>query len=152
MQAGFPDRDFILVHRDANSVGYGARLAEIEDAYARSPLRAPVIPVIPVKETEAWLLHAFHDASFCERVGVAAATVKRVLPKKRDLSRVDAKSELHKVHAVVFAERGKRRAKRRIPKFETMRGEWLGQLNDPSLLNDCESFQVFSAAVKEALH
>lgn len=151
VQASFADRDFVLVHRDGNSVGYSVRLHEIEDAYARSSLAAPVIPVIPVKETEAWLLHALHDSSFCERIGVDAGTVKKILPKKRDLPRADAKSELRTVHTAVFAGRGKGRSRRRIPRFEIMRGEWLSQLDEPALLNGCESFEIFRSKVLDAL-
>jgi len=148
---GFEDRDFILVHRDANSVGYSARLKEIETAHARSSLKAIVIPVIPVKETEAWLLHALYSASFCESIGIPAASVRKALPKQRDLPRVDAKRLLADVHTSVFAERGRKRSRHRIPRFEIVRGEWLSQLDDPALLESCESFQLFCSSVEGAI-
>jgi len=51
-----PRVDFVAVHRDANSAGREARIDEIQRAVDALDLTIPVLPVIPVRELEAWLL------------------------------------------------------------------------------------------------
>lgn len=50
-----PTADVIFIHRDADSAGIDARLAEIEEHTAHI-LNKTIIPIIPNKMTEAWLL------------------------------------------------------------------------------------------------
>jgi len=62
----------VFVHRDADNAGVDDRLKEIRDAATQASTDAkddaitdvPVIPVIPVKETEAWILWALHHPEF----------------------------------------------------------------------------------------
>lgn len=48
--------NLLFVHRDSDGQGYAARKTEITDALGRCGLGVPVVCVIPVKMTEAWLL------------------------------------------------------------------------------------------------
>lgn len=48
--------DLIVVHRDADSAGHARRLEEIDRALAEVDHSGPVVPVVPVRMTEAWLL------------------------------------------------------------------------------------------------
>lgn len=48
--------DVVVVHRDADNMGLGARKAEIADAIQVVGTGSAVVPVIPVRMTEAWLL------------------------------------------------------------------------------------------------
>lgn len=48
--------EILCVHRDANGAGTDARLAELATITAEANLVQPVVPIIPVHETEAWLL------------------------------------------------------------------------------------------------
>lgn len=48
--------NLVVVHRDADSRDSGPRLAEIEKALTPLKSEVPGIPVVPVQETEAWLL------------------------------------------------------------------------------------------------
>lgn len=48
--------DVIVVHRDADSTGPDARRQEIETAAAACEVGRVLVPVIPVRMTEAWLL------------------------------------------------------------------------------------------------
>jgi hypothetical protein len=54
----FPSAGLIIIHRDADNAGSEARLREINEAVNRMPekFNTKVIPMIPVKMTEAWLL------------------------------------------------------------------------------------------------
>lgn len=49
-----PSANLVFVHRDADRRSEDRRLAEIRDA--SGGFEVPVIPVIPIQETEAWLL------------------------------------------------------------------------------------------------
>lgn len=51
-----PDADIVFVHRDADSRDPQPRRAEIQDAVQQIDMDKPCVPVIPVQETEAWLL------------------------------------------------------------------------------------------------
>lgn len=48
--------DFFVVHRDADNAGPDARRSEIHGAAALVDADAAVVPVIPIRMTEAWLL------------------------------------------------------------------------------------------------
>jgi hypothetical protein len=47
--------DLLFVHRDAEKEPYANRVREIHAAMAKATLTAPVVCVIPVRMTEAWL-------------------------------------------------------------------------------------------------
>jgi Domain of unknown function (DUF4276) len=51
-----PTANLFFVHRDADSVDPAARHEEIRHAVEQCSLQKPWIPVVPVQETEAWLL------------------------------------------------------------------------------------------------
>jgi Domain of unknown function (DUF4276) len=47
--------DLLFVHRDAEKEPYANRVTEIQAAISKATLSAPVVCVIPVRMTEAWL-------------------------------------------------------------------------------------------------
>ncbi len=51
-----PNADFIFVHRDADSLDPEPRYRDISQAESGLELIGRVVPVVPVQETEAWLL------------------------------------------------------------------------------------------------
>ncbi len=51
-----PNADMIFVHRDADSIDPEPRYREISKAELGFKLAGRVVPVVPVQETEAWLL------------------------------------------------------------------------------------------------
>jgi hypothetical protein len=51
-----PSANLIFVHRDADSIDPEPRYREISRAESGFELKGRVVPVIPVQETEAWLL------------------------------------------------------------------------------------------------
>lgn len=147
----FGDKDLFLIHRDADNAGVQARVDEIQQARELSGLNVETIPVIPVKETEAWILYALHDPEFCNAVEVPHDLVKSHLPKRSNASGVNAKNRLEEIHTLVYENRGGRSKKRRTPKFSTSRSDWLASLDDPQLLNGCSSFENLREEVKRYL-
>ena len=75
-----PDFDLLFVHRDADSMdGFDARRIEISEAKAACPGSPCCVRVVPVQETEAWLLT---DAQpLRDVVGNPRGTVALGLPK-----------------------------------------------------------------------
>lgn len=51
-----PDANLVFVHRDADAIDPEPRYLEISRAESTVELSATVVPVVPVQETEAWLL------------------------------------------------------------------------------------------------
>ncbi len=49
--------DILLVHRDAEREPRSNRITEIESAMARVEAHPPLVCVVPVRMTDAWLLH-----------------------------------------------------------------------------------------------
>lgn len=48
--------DLVFVHRDGDNAGRTARVQEIQSAAVQAKVGAPVVPVIPIRSLEAWLL------------------------------------------------------------------------------------------------
>ncbi|WP_338270707.1 DUF4276 family protein [Geobacter sp. 60473] len=51
-----PDATLLLVHRDADSPNANHRHEEINNAATSAGITTPLVAVVPVQETEAWLL------------------------------------------------------------------------------------------------
>jgi hypothetical protein len=51
-----PTANLLFVHRDADSVDPTPRYEEIREAVDQCRVQKPCVPVVPVQETEAWLL------------------------------------------------------------------------------------------------
>jgi hypothetical protein len=84
--------NILFVHRDGDRAGRAARIHEIEratvEASAASLLARPVVPVVPVRETEAWLL--FDQAALCAGARNPNGNVRLALPRP---SRVESISD-----------------------------------------------------------
>lgn len=148
----FGEKDLFIVHRDADNAGTEARQSEILLATERAEIGVPVVPVIPVKETESWVLHALHAPDYCERIGVDHSLLKPKLPALKRIPGVNAKNRLKEIHEMVYENRGSgRSSRRRVPSFETSRSRWISHIDDPALLASCESFEAFKENLKEEL-
>jgi hypothetical protein len=81
-----PDFDLLFVHRDADRVGLDARRAEIDEVLTGCLGSPHCVRVVPVRETEAWLLtdaQAIRDI-----VGIPGGTMELGLPTK--LAQIEA--------------------------------------------------------------
>lgn len=129
--------NLLFVHRDAEKMTYTERSEEIAAAYERSGLEVRYIEVIPVRMTEAWMMH---DE---EAIRVAAdnpnGKVKLNLPDLTSLHRIpDPKAELEK-SLVKASELNKRRLKKFKPRQRMHRLAEL--IEDFTPLRTQDSFQ-----------
>lgn len=84
--------DLIVCHRDAERDGLNARADEISNAAAGVGL--PVVPMVPVRMSEAWLL--FDESAIRSAANNANGRMPLNIPRPRDLeSIVDPKNILH---------------------------------------------------------
>ncbi|MFK3980911.1 hypothetical protein ACI2K4_11100 [Micromonospora sp. NPDC050397] len=85
--------DFVVVHRDADNAGYDARRREICYAVESLATNPEIVPVIPVRMTEAWLL--LDEAAIRLVAGNPRGKADLGLPKPREVeSQPDPKSTL----------------------------------------------------------
>lgn len=75
--------DLIVVHRDADNAGRSARLREITSAIDSLHLDSLLIPVIPVRMTEAWLL--LDEATIRLVAGNPMGRMNLALPKRHEV-------------------------------------------------------------------
>ena len=134
----------VFVHRDADNAGADDRLKEIQDAATQASTDAkddaitdvPVIPVIPIKETEAWILWALHDPKF--RSTIPGMDSPTLVPYK-NIEQCSAKERLHEIHSEWAEQRGGKRNRR--DRFERDRSTWLENITNVDYLKGCPSFE-----------
>lgn len=59
--------DLLVVHRDADAAGPAARRQEVVDAASVQAFGVPLVPIVPIRATEAWLL--FDEAAIRQVAG-----------------------------------------------------------------------------------
>lgn len=74
-----PEANLVFVHRDADGRNGAARRGEVVNAAAACNSNRPVVCVVPIQETEAWLL--LDEAAIRRAVGRPQGKVPLGLPK-----------------------------------------------------------------------
>lgn len=98
--------DLVVIHRDADNAGWEARRQEIITAVAE--LSCGVVPVIPVRMTEAWLL--LDEQAIRTVAGNPKGTTQLELPSAGELERrADPKAILAEALLIAADESGRRR-------------------------------------------
>lgn len=101
--------DLLFVHRDAEAQEPERRFEEIRRAVSSLRLETPpLIPVVPVRMTEAWLL--FHETSIRKAVGNPNGSTSLQLPPLNKLDKLpDPKKDLHDALTEASGLTGRRR-------------------------------------------
>ncbi len=105
-----PGADFVFVHRDADSRSAQHRYDEIEKAAAGVPV--PLIPIVPIQETEAWLL--LDEQAIRDVAGNPKGKVFLGLPKPSRVESTTSPKELLKSALAAASEL----SGRRLEKFQ----------------------------------
>ncbi|MCG7447143.1 DUF4276 family protein [Corynebacterium aurimucosum] len=135
----------VFVHRDADNAGVDDRISEITRAAKLATAKVgnsdtnevSIIPVIPVKETESWILWALHDPNF--RSTIAGMDSPTLVPYK-NIEQCSAKERLYEIHQEWAEQRGGKRNRR--DRFERDRSTWLENITTISYLRGCPSFET----------
>lgn len=102
--------DLVFVHRDADGPLADDRIAEIRQAAQAVRLPCPVLPLVPIQETEAWLL--LDESEIRRVVGNPTGKVPLHLPRLTSVESTPRPKEiLHKALLSASETRGRRRQK-----------------------------------------
>ncbi len=134
------DVDVVVIHRDADNVGAEARRGEMVAALDRACSGARLIPVIPVRMTEAWLLL---DEQAIRRVaGNPSGRVDLALPKTLEVERLaDPKAKLRECLLTAADVTGRRR-ERLDRRFDSNRRQLLERLEPEGPVMQLTSWQA----------
>lgn len=136
--------DLLVVHRDAERELPGKRLHEI--AAATSRCTNPVVCVVPVRMTEAWLL--FDDAAIRRAAGCPNGAVQLSLPALRHVESLpDPKKMLHEALRIATNLSG-----RRLKHFQPDIRRLADLIDDFSPLHAVPSFRAAEESLRSALH
>lgn len=105
-----PHADLIFVHRDSDSRTSSQRYEEIAEAVRGSGASQQVVAVVPVQETEAWLL--VDEAAIRRAVGNPHGTVDLRLPNPGRVENVASPKEVLEDALVRASEQSGRRLRR----------------------------------------
>jgi hypothetical protein len=134
-----PQANLVFLHRDANGVGRPARLGEMTHAMESFGGGRPWVPVIPVPETEAWLL--LDEQSIREVAGNPRGSDALDLPKPARIeSMKEAKETLQRALALATGASG-RRAHRSASDFVHQRRELVARLDLDGPVRELLSWQ-----------
>ena len=100
--------DLLFVHRDADNAGVDARSREIKDAVAACGIDFPVVCVVPVRMTEAWLLA--DESAIRQAAGNTKGRVPLSMPQVAGIERIaDPKALLDEILVLASSATGRKR-------------------------------------------
>lgn len=141
--------DVLFVHRDAERASLTKRVREINDALTRRsrPEALPVVTVIPVRMTEAWLL--IDEAALRVAAGSPRGRQPLRLPAVRDLEGLADPKRI--LHDLLREASGLRDRRRRLDHFNRDLGTCVQRvaerIEDFSLLRQLNAFQALETQV-----
>lgn len=119
--------DLVVVHRDSDNVGHKIRRTEIEKAVLEAGVTSSVIPVIPVRMTEAWLL--LDEAGIRQVAGNPRGRHDLRLPRAREVEGVADPKQMLQQCLVNAADVAGRRHDRVAKRFFQHRRQLLERLD-----------------------
>ena len=136
-----PDGMMTFVHRDAEGVPLAERLEEFEVLDL-----SPMVPVVPVRMSEAWIL--FDKDAISEAVGQAVHSVSvPSVPRLEGIS--DPKAYLDDLLLRAAGSPSGRRLKRFSRELVNLRIEVARRIHDFTPLDGLPAFQAFQNTLKE---
>lgn len=141
------DVDLVVVHRDADSAGWRTRRDEIVAAHLSAATSSRLVPIIPVRMTEAWLLL---DEDAIRRVaGNPNGKSNLDLPSVKAAESVaDPKELLQKCILAAADETGRRRDRVR-KRFSQNRRQLLELLDTSGPVSSLASWQELESSIAD---
>lgn len=143
----YPDIDVIFVHRDSDNAGADARFEEIWDGANGVIAREKIVPIVPVRMLETWLLADEH--AIRQVAGTSNPKLKlALLPSTKALERAaDSKDLLLQVLCEASEAQGGRLAQFK-KRFNGMRARLATDLDPEGPVLKLPSYQAFRAHLK----
>ncbi|WP_432954880.1 hypothetical protein [Micromonospora haikouensis] len=131
--------DLLVVHRDADNAGHTARLNEIRGAVVELSGGAALVPIIPVRMTEAWLL--LDEAAIRKVAENPTGRARLGLPKIHEVESVADPKALLRDCILAAAEVTGRRRDRVRARFNEHRRQLLWMLDPTGPIRRLSSWQ-----------
>lgn len=141
--------DLVVVHRDADNAGWQARSDEITYAATSLSERPCVIPVIPVRMTEAWLLLNEDDIRFVAGNPRGRSALR--LPATNEVERCADPKQLLASVLLEAADVSGRRRERLSKRFNQNRRQLLERLDHNGMVSRLPSWQRLVADIDTAV-
>ncbi len=141
--------DMVFIHRDSDGPDRDGREREIRRGVEDSGFPHPHVPVIPVQETEAWLLldeQAIRDVVACPK---GKQPLK--LPKPNAIEGIRNPKEILKKALLAASETGGRRLQKQKNGFNRHRGVLLQRLDPFGAVRGLPSWQCLERDIQRAL-
>ncbi|MFN0089482.1 MAG: hypothetical protein ACKVWR_04305 [Acidimicrobiales bacterium] len=141
--------DLVFVHRDAENQSPQLRRDEIERGRHAAGLEGPVVPVVPVRMTEAWLLL---DEQAIRRVaGKPSGRVPLDLPAARDVERIADPKQILRAALLAASGAAGRRREQFVRDFGRHRALLLERLDPTGPVSTLAAWRQLCADVAGAL-
>ncbi len=144
-----PDADIVFVHRDADSRDAMPRRAEIENAASEVGSEKPCVPVVPVQETEAWLL--LDEASIRSVAEKEKGRIPLEIPSPARVESIAKPKEKLMEMLAIASELSGRRLKRFRVKFPQHRRRLIERLDIDGPISQVPSWQQLCKDIESTL-
>jgi hypothetical protein len=144
-----PTANLLFVHRDADSLDSAARYEEIRDAVDQCRVRKPYVPVVPVQETEAWLL--LDEAAIRTVAGHPKGKRPLDLPRPRHVESIADPKEKLKLALIQASELSGRRLERFRRDFPSHRRLLLQRMPSGGALLEIPSWMRLRERLEQAI-
>lgn len=140
--------DMVFIHRDSDGPDHNGREREIRRGVEESGFPHPFIPVIPVQETEAWLLL---DEQAIRDVVASKGKQPLRLPKPNAIEGTRKPKEILQKALLAASETSGRRLKKEKNSFNHHRRVLLQRFDPFGAVRDLPSWQCLERDIQRAL-
>ena len=141
--------DVLFVHRDAEAKDARPRHDELEAAVTEAALKQPWVAVIPIRMTEAWLLH--DESAIRQASGNPSGTVALNLPSPAKVESVTDPKDVLSTALLYAADLNRRRRQQAKAKFGVRRQRVAELIEDYRPLLAAPAFAEFVGDVERFL-
>lgn len=139
--------DLVFLHRDADSTDPSVRIDEVSRALAEHGLNG--VPVVPVQETEAWLLTS--EQAIRDVVGRSRGRVGLNLPSLKRIEQTKDPKEILAAACLKASEATGRRLKQIDHRFKDHRRALIDRLDLDGPVTELASFRRLVAETEQAV-
>lgn len=142
------DPDVVVFHRDVDNTDHSKRRGEMRDALTGANSSGVLVPVIPLRMTEAWLL--LDEAAIRTAAGNPNGRTKLNLPTVREVERLADPKKVLRETILTAADVTGRRRERLAARFSSSRRQLLERLDPSGPVTELRSWQNLIADVDAA--
>jgi hypothetical protein len=143
------DPDVVVFHRDVDNTDHAKRRAEMEEALTAAESNGVLVPVIPLRMTEAWLL--LDEQAIRTAAGNPNGHVRLNLPTVREVERLADPKRVLRDAIMAAADVTGRRRERLAARFSSSRRQLLERLDPSGPVTELRSWQSLIADVDAAV-